>query len=56
MFHLSEDETFIKYVFVNMMTMFKEAIEYIDLTWAKSEASVYLLLITKAKIILNLLT
>ena len=57
MFHLPKDETFIncKYVFVNMMTIFKETIEYIDLTRAKSEASVYLLLIIKAEI-LKLLT
>ena len=55
MFHLSKDETFIKYVFVNMMTIFKQTIENIDLTRAKSEASVYLLLIIKAKI-LKLLT
>ena len=55
MFHLSKDETFIKYVFVNMVTIFKETIEYIDLTRAKSEASVYLLLIIQAKI-LKLLT
>ena len=54
-FHLSKDET-LKYVFVTVMTTFKETIEYIDLTRAKSEASVYLLLIIKAKIILNLLT
>ena len=38
------------------MTTFKETIEYIDLTRAKSEASVYLLLKIKAKIILNLST
>ena len=55
MFHLPKDETF-KYVFMNMMSIFKETIEYIDLTRAKSEASVYLPLIIKAKIILNLLT
>ena len=42
MFHLSKDET-LKYVFVTVMTTFKETIEYIDLTRAKSEASVYLL-------------
>ena len=50
MFPLSKDEIF-KYVFLNMMTIFKEIIEYIDLTKAKSEASVYFLLITKAKIL-----
>ena len=55
MFHLSKDETF-KYVFVTVMTTFEETIEYIDLSRAKSEASVYLPLIIKAKIILNLLT
>ena len=55
MFRLSKDETF-KYVFVTVMTTFKETIEYIDLTRAKSEASVYLLLMIKAKIILNSLT
>ena len=55
MFHLSKDETF-KYVFVTVMTTFKETIDYIDLTRAKSEASVYILLMIKAKIILNSLT
>ena len=55
MFHLSKDETF-KYVFVTVMTTFEETIEYIDLSRAKSEASVYLLLMIKAKIILNSLT
>ena len=54
MFHLSKDETF-KYIFVTMRTVFEETIEYIDLTRAKSEASVYLLLIINAKF-LNLLT
>ena len=50
MFHLSKDEIF-KYVFLNMRTIFKETIEYIDLTKPKSEASVYFLLIIKAKIL-----
>ena len=54
-FTFLNSETF-KYVFVTVMTTFKETIEYIDLTRAKSEASVYLLLIIKAKIILNSLT
>ena len=40
MFHLYKDETF-KYVFVTVMTTFKETIEYIDLTRAKSDASVH---------------
>ena len=55
MFHLYKDET-LKYIFVTMMTIFEETIEYTDLTRAKSKASVYLLLIIKEKIILNLLT
>ena len=54
MFYLSKDETF-KYIFVAMMTIFEETIEYIDLTRAKSKASVYLLLIIK-ETFLNLLT